>query len=478
MLSSFFAKVSETQEAIRHKVGTGLERQGDLAIEHSNTRDNLSHLVEHQKLLQTKIENAENHIKGDLDKTLLELVKILGLHVLERKLIEELNEVLKQKEVLWFQKSRREWILDGDKNTAFYHRSTLIRRNRARICMLKINGMASWGWRGILRGCSIVEAGATWKVGNGHSLNFWSDWWVTDKPLGLLMDVDISEDMAHAKASDLILNNNNWDINRLQDLLPCEVVNKIRANPIPTEPNARDCLHWPLAPSGKFSVQATFQYIAGNRDDEEDTSWISKLHTTKKDPFLRVAGDAVVEKATAQAEEARDLLFKRKTFNSGKSQWISWQPPEEGWIKCNTDGAFKKGSGLVSAGGLFRDHKGSWILGFMSKIGDTNSFAAELWDLREGLRLAKARAVINAMRREEDPRKPSSTLIQDFNFLRGCMREIKFSHTLREGNTSADRLVNLGQAVDWGASVLDHPPEALENLLLSDAHGALIQSVR
>lgn len=77
MLSSFFAKVSETQEAIRHKVGTGLERQGDLAIEHSNTRDNLSHLVEHQKLLQTKIENAENHIKGDLDKTLLELVKIL-----------------------------------------------------------------------------------------------------------------------------------------------------------------------------------------------------------------------------------------------------------------------------------------------------------------------------------------------------------------------------------------------------------------
>nr|GLL25228.1 uncharacterized protein LOC109163410 [Ipomoea trifida] len=200
--------------------------------------------------------------------------------------------------------------------------------------------------------------------------------------------------------------------------------------------------------------------------------------------------DAVVEKATAQVEEARDLLFKRKTFNSGKSQWISWQPPEEGWIKCNMDGAFKKGSGLVSVGGLFRDHKGSWILGFMSKIGDTNSFAAELWGLREGLRLAKARgfdkvifeldseAVINAMRREEDPGKPTSTLIQDFNFLRGCMREIKFSHTLHEGNTSADRLVNLGQAVDWGASVLDHPPEALENLLLSDAHGALIQRVR
>ncbi|XP_019160646.1 PREDICTED: uncharacterized protein LOC109157174 [Ipomoea nil] len=56
-----------------------------------------------------------------------------GLVKLEVDLVKELNTILKE-EVFWFQKSRKEWIRDGDKNTSFYHRATLIRR------MLKING--------------------------------------------------------------------------------------------------------------------------------------------------------------------------------------------------------------------------------------------------------------------------------------------------------------------------------------------------
>lgn len=51
----------------------------------------------------------------------------------------ELNEVLDQEELLWYQKSRSLWIRDGDRNTSFYHKSTMIRRNRGRIRALKIN---------------------------------------------------------------------------------------------------------------------------------------------------------------------------------------------------------------------------------------------------------------------------------------------------------------------------------------------------
>lgn len=41
---------------------------------------------------------------------------------------------------MWFQKSRKKWVEDGDRNIAFYYRSTIIRRNRGRIRQLKING--------------------------------------------------------------------------------------------------------------------------------------------------------------------------------------------------------------------------------------------------------------------------------------------------------------------------------------------------
>ena len=55
---------------------------------------------------------------------------------LEARLCTELDEVLDRIETLWFQKSRAEAIRDGDRNTQFYHLSTIIRR-RNKIEMLQ-----------------------------------------------------------------------------------------------------------------------------------------------------------------------------------------------------------------------------------------------------------------------------------------------------------------------------------------------------
>ncbi|KAL2927601.1 LINE-1 retrotransposable element ORF2 protein [Bienertia sinuspersici] len=56
-----------------------------------------------------------------------------GLIKLENRLRRELDEVLYQEELLWYQKFRAEWIRDGDRNTSFFHLSTLVRRWRNRI---------------------------------------------------------------------------------------------------------------------------------------------------------------------------------------------------------------------------------------------------------------------------------------------------------------------------------------------------------
>lgn len=52
-----------------------------------------------------------------------------GLQKLESKLCRDLDLVLCEEEILWFQKSRRQWVEDGDRNTTFYHCFTVIRRN-------------------------------------------------------------------------------------------------------------------------------------------------------------------------------------------------------------------------------------------------------------------------------------------------------------------------------------------------------------
>lgn len=61
------------------------------------------------------------------------------LQDLERKLQNELDDLLKKEEVLWYQKSKDNWINDGDRNTKYYHIKTVARRKKCRVEMLRNN---------------------------------------------------------------------------------------------------------------------------------------------------------------------------------------------------------------------------------------------------------------------------------------------------------------------------------------------------
>ena len=62
---------------------------------------------------------------------------------LERKLRFENVEVAKIEEEFWAMKARILWLVEGDKNTSFYHTSALVRRKRNRIICMK-DRMGNW----------------------------------------------------------------------------------------------------------------------------------------------------------------------------------------------------------------------------------------------------------------------------------------------------------------------------------------------
>ena len=59
---------------------------------------------------------------------------------LENNLLKKLDVVLGQEQELWALKSRINWMVQGDRNTAFFHVSTLVRRKRNQILAIK-NGV-------------------------------------------------------------------------------------------------------------------------------------------------------------------------------------------------------------------------------------------------------------------------------------------------------------------------------------------------
>ena len=55
----------------------------------------------------------------------------------------EYNGILEQEEVFWQQKSRNSWLSEGDKNSKFFHLSTIVRRRKNKLEGLK-NEDGSW----------------------------------------------------------------------------------------------------------------------------------------------------------------------------------------------------------------------------------------------------------------------------------------------------------------------------------------------
>ena len=64
---------------------------------------------------------------------------------------------------------------------------------------------------------------------------------------------------------------------------------------------------------------------------------------------------------------------------------IRWEKPRAKWLTLNTNGSVGSNSGLAGGGGLVRDENGNWVKGFARRIGNTSSYFAELWALRDGL---------------------------------------------------------------------------------------------
>ncbi|KAK9012683.1 hypothetical protein V6N11_040722 [Hibiscus sabdariffa] len=76
------------------------------------------------------------HIRGIERINESSTVPVLG--ALEEQLKHELDEVLQQEELLWFQRLRSEWLADGDHNTKYYHRITKAKKRRNMCTMIKL----------------------------------------------------------------------------------------------------------------------------------------------------------------------------------------------------------------------------------------------------------------------------------------------------------------------------------------------------
>jgi|UniRef100_A0A2N9EKD1 ribonuclease HI len=198
--------------------------------------------------------------------------------------------------------------------------------------------------------------------------------------------------------------------------------------------------------------------------------------------------------------QAQDVLNKAKAFAvefffsispvrnqvTKSNTLIGWLPPPSGFMKLNTDRSVLGNPEKASAGGLLRDSNGKWIHGFAHNLGITNSLAAELWGLRDGLLLARnlnitkliieidAKSVVDLLHNAHTNQissHPYSALINDCRCLMLDFETATIHHAHRESNYCADILAKEGHRL------LDHivyfvfPPHFVKSQLMADIWG-------
>ncbi|KAM0889558.1 hypothetical protein ACQ4PT_027632 [Festuca glaucescens] len=116
------------------------------AWSHHAPATNLTDIREKLKATMASMTSWNNNVFGSVNKEIKQLRK--KLEILQsnnylanqgeiRKISARLDELLLREEIMWRQRSRIEWLKEGDRNTKYFHRKALGRKKKNKILKLK-----------------------------------------------------------------------------------------------------------------------------------------------------------------------------------------------------------------------------------------------------------------------------------------------------------------------------------------------------
>ncbi|XP_060203027.1 uncharacterized protein LOC132631469 [Lycium barbarum] len=161
------------------------------------------------------------------------------------------------------------------------------------------------------------------------------------------------------------------------------------------------------------------------------------------------------------AREDEDHLFlkgriARMARNSFCIIQVKWNPPNNGWVKINSDGCSKGNPGLSGSGGVIRNHLGNLVMAYAMNLNiQTNNYAEAIalksgidWCINNGKRKVMIETdsmmLIHWILDIAYTPWPLQNIILDIKTQLNFFEDKTINHCFRECNKVADCLANFG----------------------------------
>ncbi|XP_070034169.1 uncharacterized protein [Nicotiana tomentosiformis] len=306
----------------------------------------------------------------------------------------------------------------------------------------------------------IIHHQIKWHPKIGSSL-FWFDNWTRLGILYFLVPPEFGIDESIHNVYD-VLEDGDWNINRLMDILPEEyalhIVEKIRP------PIMEDVIYvpyWMLEARGHFFVNSAWEYVRMRNEPRVAYKMIWVKGLTFKIAFfmwkVSTALQCLVQTrkpGLKVSHKWQDLLSMMENYTTRlKYQKVIWEQPMESWLKVNTDGASKGNPGRSAIGLCVTDEEGEIIYVVGREIAEGTNTEVEAIAIVESLKNCRLQNYTHIWL------EPDSLLLK--NIIEGVWKPpwcivdqveeivqlmegfiFKVTHIYREGNKLADHLAN------------------------------------
>ncbi|KAL4293782.1 hypothetical protein AHAS_Ahas18G0162500 [Arachis hypogaea] len=296
----------------------------------------------------------------------------------EEELRAEYNIVLAQEELLWYQKSRDQWVRYGDRNNSFFHMQTIVRRKYNKVHGLLVSD-GSWSddpevlqreivhfFKNIFCSTEPVEVEDVWHHGHWR----W-DMLCTMIPEEVKLDLMLFDPIKQA-------GDKTEDINHC--FRTCQKARQIWISlnlGMTAEDSSLKFVSWIRSNLNKneFLFAAAFWWIWMDRNNDI-------FH--QDDPWSK---EKIVHLVKHAARDFSNVVINQKHIIPSSLKY-NWEPPPMNVCKVNCDASVFENEQLAGFGCIIRDSMGIWIKGCSASIPLSSVLCCELHAIWRGLVMA------------------------------------------------------------------------------------------